>query len=293
MRMIILLATLLPASARAQVELGTGISPETFSGRPRKEEPASAVPLAAALSLSAGVTDWLSLGVSSAATPAEELGRLLSRGYHKRETLQLALIARASGKTLGELAARREKGERMRKISESLGVAFDPVLERSIALEREVDDRVRQLARVAPLGSAGAAPPAAPKKTGTAALTFPDGKSIAVELAVTPGERERGLMFRRSLPPDYGMLFVFPREQRLSFWMKNTFVDLDILFIGSDKRITALHHDVPRTEEGASDAQVAVRGGVGRYVLELPAGTARRLGLSRGDRLSFSAPEGR
>lgn len=118
-------------------------------------------------------------------------------------------------------------------------------------------------------------------------LKFPDGESIIVEVASTPAQRQQGLMYRTSLAPDYGMLFVFPAEQVLPFWMRNTYVDLDMVFLDSGKRITVVHHDVPRSREDAADSEVARRTGHGRYVLELPAGQAKRRGLKRGQSLEF------
>ncbi|MFH1725834.1 MAG: DUF192 domain-containing protein [Elusimicrobiota bacterium] len=129
--------------------------------------------------------------------------------------------------------------------------------------------------------------PPARSELPTAELRFPDGETIVVEVARTPSARERGLMFRTGLDPDYGMLFVFSREQVLQFWMKNTYVALDMVFLDSAKRITELHAGVPGTEPGAPESRVARRSGFGRYVLELPAGAARRHGLEQGQRFEF------
>ncbi|MBI5202395.1 MAG: DUF192 domain-containing protein [Elusimicrobia bacterium] len=118
-------------------------------------------------------------------------------------------------------------------------------------------------------------------------LKFPDGKSIKVELAVTPEQREIGLMNRTTLPKDYGMLFVFPVEMRLEFWMKNTFVDLDMVFIDTAGKVTALHPKVPRSYKDTPEEKLARRGGLGRYVLELPSGAAARHKLKVGQTLSF------
>ena len=118
-------------------------------------------------------------------------------------------------------------------------------------------------------------------------LAFPDGRKITLEVASDEQSRARGLMFRTSLEPDYGMLFVFPEEGPLEFWMKNTFVDLDMVFIAGDKRVAAIHSDVPRSRPDTPDAAVARRAGRGRYVLELAAGEARRRGLKVGDTLEF------
>lgn len=121
----------------------------------------------------------------------------------------------------------------------------------------------------------------------TTTLRFPDGKAIEVELAVTPEQREIGLMNRFKLPNDYGMLFVFPTEQGLEFWMKNTFVDLDMVFIDKKGKVTAVHSRVPRSYPHTPDRELARRGGLGQYVLELPAGAARRRKLKVGQRLAF------
>ena len=79
----------------------------------------------------------------------------------------------------------------------------------------------------------------------TTKLRLPDGEVLFVEVADTPENREIGLMFRKSLPKEYGMLFVFPGEQGLQFWMKNTFVDIDIVWISRDKKVAGVHRDVP------------------------------------------------
>jgi uncharacterized membrane protein (UPF0127 family) len=121
-------------------------------------------------------------------------------------------------------------------------------------------------------------------------LKLPSGAVIQVEFAQTAAQRERGLMFRESLPPDYGMLFVFPERRFLTFWMKNTFVDLDMVFIDESRRISSIQARVPKSRRGSSDSEVARRSGVGRYLLELPAGAAAGYGLKVGQRLHFGAP---
>lgn len=118
-------------------------------------------------------------------------------------------------------------------------------------------------------------------------LRFPDGKTIQVDLAVTPDQREIGLMNRVKLPKDYGMLFVFPYEIRLEFWMKNTLVDLDIIFIDKTGRVTAVHPRVPRSTPETPDEKLARRSGLGQFVLELPSGAAARHKLKVGRFLRF------
>lgn len=99
-----------------------------------------------------------------------------------------------------------------------------------------------------------------------------------IEVAKTPATMKRGLMFRRDLPSDQGMLFIFGRDQPLSFWMKNTYLSLDMIFIRTGGEIVAIVPDTqPMSTTPIAPAPLAA------YVLEVNAGTARRLGLSVGD----------
>src|SRR5437764_14630409 len=104
---------------------------------------------------------------------------------------------------------------------------------------------------------------------------------FSVEMAVTPEEQARGLMFRRELPEGQGMLFDFQREQPATFWMKNTYVSLDMIFIRADGRILRIaENTVPLSEA------LVPSGGPVRAVLEVIAGTARKLGIAPGDRVA-------
>jgi uncharacterized protein len=104
---------------------------------------------------------------------------------------------------------------------------------------------------------------------------------FSVELAVTDEERERGLMFRRSVPESTGMLFDFKRDQEVTMWMKNTYVSLDMIFIQSDGRIRRIAENT-ETES----LKIIPSGGPVRAVLEVAAGTARKLGIEPGDRVA-------
>ena len=99
-----------------------------------------------------------------------------------------------------------------------------------------------------------------------AALTFPDGKTIQVDVVDTPATREIGLMCRTRLPRDYGMLFAFPKEMGLGFWMKNTLVSLDLVWIGSDKKITVVFARLKASSLDTPEKDVARAGGKGQYV---------------------------
>ena len=111
---------------------------------------------------------------------------------------------------------------------------------------------------------------------------------FAVELAVTPEQQSKGLMFRRELPEGQGKLFDFQREQPASFWMKNTYISLDMIFIRADGRILRIaENTVPLSEALVSS------GGPVRAVLEVIAGTARKLGIAAGDRVAHPIFGGR
>jgi uncharacterized membrane protein (UPF0127 family) len=102
-----------------------------------------------------------------------------------------------------------------------------------------------------------------------------------LEIANTPESRSRGLMFRRELPDGRGMLFDFgARETEISMWMKNTYIPLDMIFIRADGRIRHIAENTTPHSEATISSNGPVKG-----VLEVIAGTARRLGLSPGDRV--------
>ncbi len=109
-----------------------------------------------------------------------------------------------------------------------------------------------------------------------------DGETHAfqVELAATPEVRQRGLMHRTSLADNAGMLFDFEREQPISMWMKNTPLSLDMLFIKASGRILRIERNTRPESLRSIDAGGPVRG-----VLEVPAGTTRRLNIRAGDQV--------
>jgi uncharacterized protein len=103
-----------------------------------------------------------------------------------------------------------------------------------------------------------------------------------VELAETPAQMEQGLMFRRELAPDAGMLFDFKQPTMATMWMRNTLIPLDMLFVDEQGRIVNIHERaVPQ-----SDAIIAAAAPA-RVVIELNGGTAARLGIKPGDRVLF------
>ena len=103
---------------------------------------------------------------------------------------------------------------------------------------------------------------------------------ITVELATTPAQRERGLMFRKELAPRHGMLFDFHTEQPVAFWMRNTLIPLDMLFIDGGGRIVYVHpRAVPLALDPIGPEQPV------RAVLEIGGGEAAALGIAAGDRV--------
>ncbi len=106
--------------------------------------------------------------------------------------------------------------------------------------------------------------------------------AVRVELARTDAERARGLMWRERLAPDAGMLFLFDESAPHGFWMKNTLIPLDMIFIGEDGRIVGI-------VESATPGSTALRevGAPNRYVLEVNGGWSAARGVRTGDRVRF------
>lgn len=125
----------------------------------------------------------------------------------------------------------------------------------------------------------GMAQAALAMEQGEVVIRTPEGvsHSFAVEIVETPQEMAMGLMFRQSLAADAGMLFLYSTPRETSFWMKNTFLPLDMLFIGEDG---VVHHIAERTVP-QSTASVPSNGPV-RAVLEVNGGTSDRLGIVEG-----------
>jgi hypothetical protein len=105
---------------------------------------------------------------------------------------------------------------------------------------------------------------------------------LDVEVADTEPKREQGLMFRRKLPEKQGMIFLFDDEQEITMWMKNTYIPLDMVFIGTDWRVV---HITENAEPLSTDIISSVR--PASRVLEIAGGQAKQLGLKAGDSVSL------
>jgi len=104
------------------------------------------------------------------------------------------------------------------------------------------------------------------------------GERFSIEIADDNMERARGLMFRDELAPGHGMLFIHDREEPQAYWMKNTRIPLDILYFDHSRRLVSQQRDVPPCSAGNACPSYPSNAPA-RYVLELNAGEARRLGL--------------
>ena len=103
---------------------------------------------------------------------------------------------------------------------------------------------------------------------------------FTVEVVDTPETRSQGLMFRQELAPDAGMLFDYRREQPASFWMRNTFIPLDMIFIGADGVVKSIHVNARPHDVTPITSSVPVQ-----FVLEIPGGRSVEIGLKPGDRM--------
>ncbi|GAC1491003.1 MAG: hypothetical protein NVS1B2_01680 [Vulcanimicrobiaceae bacterium] len=109
--------------------------------------------------------------------------------------------------------------------------------------------------------------------------------SLRLAVADEPASRERGLMCVLRLRPHHGMVFAFSRDSDWEFWMKNTLVSLDIVWLHADGTVATVATNVPASTRATPDAALARRRGRGRYVVELPAGEAAADGLVLGARV--------
>ena len=120
-------------------------------------------------------------------------------------------------------------------------------------------------------------------------VIFPDKYVVHVEIAATEDLRAQGLMFRDQLRPATGMLFLFAEDGEYPFWMKNTHIPLDMIWIDANKKIAHIAHDVPPCK--IDDCPNYPPHAIARYVLEVAGGVAKQHGLKDGDSLQFLGTE--
>jgi uncharacterized membrane protein (UPF0127 family) len=114
------------------------------------------------------------------------------------------------------------------------------------------------------------------------------GKHFDIEIAADDASRERGLMFRDTMPADHGMLFLFERPAMQTFWMKNTHIPLDILYFDQNYKLVNVQPRVPPCHSAGNDCTGYPSRAPAQYVLELNAGVADKLGVKEGDELKVT-----
>ncbi|MGZ3549390.1 MAG: DUF192 domain-containing protein [Vulcanimicrobiaceae bacterium] len=127
----------------------------------------------------------------------------------------------------------------------------------------------------------GASPMPAASMAPVTTLRVPRS-TLTVEVADTEPEREHGLMDRTNLPPHTGMVFVFDQDAPVTFWMKDTLVPLDMVFVGADGVVRSVAARVPSTKPDTPEDAIPRRQGNAKYVIELPAGEAAADGIKAG-----------
>lgn len=118
-------------------------------------------------------------------------------------------------------------------------------------------------------------------------LTFTDSLNnpitkIDIEIADTGDDRQNGLMYRKSMEMNQGMLFIFPVEELQSFWMRNTYLPLDMIFVNADKKIITIHKNTKTlSDQSYASTEPA------QYVVEVNAGFADKYSLKTGDKINW------
>ncbi|MBD3258252.1 DUF192 domain-containing protein [candidate division GN15 bacterium] len=123
------------------------------------------------------------------------------------------------------------------------------------------------------------------KREGSLSFVDPAGnriETIAIEIADTETERRRGMMYRKPLDDSQGLLFVFPQQAELSFWMRNTPVALDMIFADSTGDIVTIHKDAQPFSQGQYQSTKPAK-----YVVEVAAGYADRYGITASDYIEW------
>ncbi|HEV7427573.1 MAG TPA: DUF192 domain-containing protein [Thermoanaerobaculia bacterium] len=133
--------------------------------------------------------------------------------------------------------------------------------------------------RTAPVPATTTADAATPR------IILPDRSAVIVEVASDDATREQGLMYRDHMADDRGMIFLFPQAGEYPFWMKNTLIPLDMIWMNSDHRIVHIAHDVPPCK--ADPCPNYPPNAKASSVLELAAGVAAKHHLRDGDVLRF------
>src|SRR4030042_3400748 len=120
----------------------------------------------------------------------------------------------------------------------------------------------------------------------TQPVKFPSGRMITAEVVSKPADRAKGLMFRKTLPDNEGMLFIFEEEDFHSFWMKNMIIHLDIIWLDKEKKVVYFEEDVPPCKEDPCTSYLPMK--KAKYVLEVNSGFIKKEKLKLGDQLAWN-----
>ena len=138
-----------------------------------------------------------------------------------------------------------------------------------------------------------AATPAAPSPSPLPAITLGAPKAVLhLEVARTEPQREYGLMNRTSMPAHHGMIFVFDGDGELAFWMKDTLVPLDMIYVAPDGTVRKVYANVAVVPPSLPDDRIPREVGTGKYVIELSAGEAAKDGITEGVKLNVAGVPG-
>ena len=137
-------------------------------------------------------------------------------------------------------------------------------------------------------GCGGSVPTSTSDSLTTREVRLPNGFKVLAEIKANDADRAQGMMFRDSLAPDKGMLFVHERPSKYAYWMFNCRIPLDIIWLGTDKRIVEISPDTPPCPS-KEPSQCSSFGGneTSQFVVELQAGSAARHNLRVGDKIDF------
>lgn len=141
------------------------------------------------------------------------------------------------------------------------------------------------LALILALQSTASPEPLPTPQTLTAIAVHAPKTLLRLQVAKTPSERERGLMSVMHLPAHTGMLFVFDKDAMVAFWMKDTLVPLDMVFVAADGTVRKVFANVAVVSPSLPDSRIPLEEAPAKYVIELPAGEAQEDGLRPGVRL--------
>ncbi|MBP7796120.1 MAG: DUF192 domain-containing protein [Elusimicrobiales bacterium] len=119
------------------------------------------------------------------------------------------------------------------------------------------------------------------------AVMIVNRESINLEVARTEQQKELGLMFRKKLCDKCGMIFIFDEEESRTFWMKNTYIPLDIIFLSKNMKVNKIFKNVEEYNENMSDDELPKIESYAKYVIEINAGQSEKLGIKEGEKVKI------